>query len=87
MNRRWRHAERAQLLGRQALFMEPINRFPVVPLPGAGEGELALPYGEAGQVQQICAERGWQYDEIQGNLGLFHKLLIDPPWSRGMGVI
>jgi hypothetical protein len=38
-------------------------------------------------VQQICAERGWQYDEIQGNLGLFHKLLIDPPWSRGMGVI
>jgi hypothetical protein len=33
-------------------LMEPIERFPVVPLPGAGEGEFALPFGEAGQVQQ-----------------------------------
>ena len=32
--------------------MEPIERPPVVPLPGAGEGEFALPFGEAGQVQQ-----------------------------------
>ena len=32
--------------------MEPIERFPVVPFPGAGEGEFALPFGEAGQVQQ-----------------------------------
>ena len=32
--------------------MEPIERFPVVPLPGAGEGEFALSFREAGQVQQ-----------------------------------
>ena len=25
------------------------------------------------QVQQICAERGWDYDEIQGDLGLFNQ--------------
>ena len=31
------------------------------------------------QVQQICTERGWQYDETQGDLGLFHKLL-DGDW-------
>ena len=27
------------------------------------------------QVRQICAERGWQYDEIPGEMGLFLKLL------------
>ncbi|HOX56304.1 MAG TPA: DUF1638 domain-containing protein [Candidatus Paceibacterota bacterium] len=27
------------------------------------------------QVQEICRERGWDYEEIQGDLGLFHKLL------------
>jgi hypothetical protein len=32
--------------------MEAIERFPVVPLPGAGEGEFALPFGEAGQMRQ-----------------------------------
>jgi hypothetical protein len=32
--------------------MEPIERFPVVSLPGSGEGEFALPLNEAGQVQQ-----------------------------------
>src|ERR1017187_10916525 len=32
--------------------METIERFPVVPLPSAGEGEFALPFGEAGQMQQ-----------------------------------
>ena len=32
--------------------MEPIERFSVVPLPGAGEGEFALALSEAGQVQQ-----------------------------------
>jgi len=32
--------------------MEPIERCPVVPLPSAGEGEFALPFHEAGQVQQ-----------------------------------
>ncbi len=31
--------------------MGPIERFPVVPFPGAGEGELALPFGEAVEVQ------------------------------------
>jgi hypothetical protein len=33
------------------------------------------------EVRQICAERGWQYDEIQGDLGLFHKLL-DGEWPE-----
>ena len=32
--------------------MEPIERSPVVSLPSAGEGELTLPFGETGQVQQ-----------------------------------
>ena len=32
--------------------MEPIERFPIVPLPGAREGEFAIPFGEAGQMQQ-----------------------------------
>ena len=27
------------------------------------------------EVRKICAERGWQYDEVQGDLSLFHKLL------------
>jgi hypothetical protein len=27
------------------------------------------------QVQQICAERGWQYDEIAGDMGLLYRLL------------
>ena len=33
------------------------------------------------QVRQICNERGWQYDEIQGDLRLFHKLL-DGEWPE-----
>ena len=33
------------------------------------------------QVQQICTERGWEYDEIQGDMGLFHKLL-DGEWPE-----
>ena len=33
------------------------------------------------QVQQICAERGWQYDEIAGDLRLFDKLL-DGDWPE-----
>ena len=27
------------------------------------------------QVQQICAERGWEYAETQGDMVLFQKLL------------
>jgi hypothetical protein len=27
------------------------------------------------QVKQICAEKGWEYAETEGNLGLFEKLL------------
>jgi hypothetical protein len=33
------------------------------------------------QVQQICTERGWQYDEIQGDLSMFNKLL-DGEWPE-----
>jgi Protein of unknown function (DUF1638) len=32
------------------------------------------------QVQQICAERGWQFDEIKGHPGLFERLL-DGEWD------
>jgi len=32
----------------KALLMEPIKRFPVVPLPGAGEGKVTLALSEAG---------------------------------------
>lgn len=27
------------------------------------------------QVQQVCADKGWQYDEIPGDLGLFQRLV------------
>ena len=27
------------------------------------------------EVEKICAEKGWKYSEIPGDLGLFHKLL------------
>ena len=27
------------------------------------------------QVQQICAEHGWEYAETEGDMGLFQKLL------------
>jgi hypothetical protein len=33
------------------------------------------------EVRQICTERGWQYDEIKGDMGLFHKLL-DGDWPE-----
>jgi hypothetical protein len=33
------------------------------------------------EVRQICTERGWQYDEIPGDLGMFHKLL-DGEWPE-----
>jgi hypothetical protein len=33
------------------------------------------------EVRQICTERGWQYDEIKGDLSLFHKLL-DGEWPE-----
>ena len=36
-------------IGDQALLMEPIERFPVVPFPGASEGEFSLPFSEAGR--------------------------------------
>ena len=44
-------------IGDQALLMEPIERFPVVPLPGAGEGELPLPFRKVGQVAVYCRMR------------------------------
>jgi hypothetical protein len=33
------------------------------------------------QVQKICAEKGWQYDEIVGDLGLFQRML-DGDWPE-----
>ena len=32
------------------------------------------------QVQQICREKGWQYDEIAGDMSLFRRLL-DGEWA------
>ncbi len=31
------------------------------------------------QVRQVCAEKGWQYDQIPGDIALFQKLL-DGNW-------
>jgi len=33
------------------------------------------------QVQQVCAERGWKYSEIEGDLTLLQKLL-DGEWNE-----
>jgi hypothetical protein len=33
------------------------------------------------QVQKICADKGWTYDQITGDLSLFHKML-DGPWPE-----
>jgi hypothetical protein len=37
--------------------------------------EFVRPLGLREQVQQICAEKGWQYDELPGDLRLFEMLL------------
>jgi hypothetical protein len=37
--------------------------------------DFLKPLDLAGQVKQICAEKKWQYEEVQGDLGLFEKLL------------
>ncbi len=33
------------------------------------------------QVQQVCAEKGWAYEEIPGELALFQKL-VDGDWPE-----
>lgn len=35
----------------------------------------------AQQVQKVCADKGWAYDEIQGDLALFQKML-DGSWAE-----
>lgn len=34
------------------------------------------------QVRQICSERGWTYEQIDGDLGMFQRLL-DGRWNEG----
>ena len=41
--------------------------------------DFAQPLKLRDQVQQICAQNGWQYDELPGDLGLLQKLL-DGDW-------
>jgi len=35
----------------------------------------------AEQVQKVCADKGWTYDEIPGDLSLFQKM-VDGPWPE-----
>jgi hypothetical protein len=32
------------------------------------------------QVKRICSDRGWEYQEIPGDLSLFEKM-VDGPWN------
>jgi len=42
--------------------------------------DFTRPLGLREQVQQLCAERGWQYDELAGDLGLLRRW-IDGDWA------
>ena len=42
--------------------------------------EFLKELGLSEQVQQICREKGWQYDEIPGDMSLFRRLL-DGEWE------
>lgn len=35
----------------------------------------------AQQVQKVCSDKGWTYDEIPGDLALFQKM-VDGPWEE-----
>lgn len=43
--------------------------------------EFTKPLKLAEQVQRICAERGWQFSELAGDLGLFQRML-DGDWRE-----
>ena len=38
------------------------------------------------QVQQICQDKAWQYDELPGNLGLFQRML-DGDWPEAQFLV